>query len=114
MNAAPGEGDLPRAAELDREHHGWPVQSVPPADPAPTSPGPTPRELVLIGSRHWTYGGRVRVGLLADDPGPWRGREYHVPAETVVRLMRPIKKGVPRARQGDYPIRSFGPQGGAS
>lgn len=95
------ESDAPlRARDLGAEHHGWLVEYV---TSRSSFPGPSKRVITLIGVRRWTYEGVDRVGLLADEPGPFRGTEYHLLAETHVTLVRHISKGVPRLRKNDYP-----------
>lgn len=98
------EGQALKAGDLTAEHHGWLIRYDLDAYAEGPMYGPPHRSIVLIGIRRWTSSQGERVGLLADtvDSG-WRGVEYHVSADTAVRLERRIRRGVPRPRKSDYP-----------
>jgi hypothetical protein len=110
MSEHSAEKDAPfLARDLGPQHHGWLVK-IPNGDHDPTRvlPGPERRTITLGGTRHWTYDGADRCGLLdLALSGPWRGTEYHVSADAEVTLVRQIKKGIPRARKGDYATSSM-------
>ena len=102
--AAIEEGQVTAAGEIGCDHHGWMLEyKLEPHAEGPL-PGPSRRTIYLIGVRRWTYEGVERVGLLsAAFDSPFRGTEYHVTGDTEVKLVRHLKKGMPRMRKSDYP-----------
>jgi hypothetical protein len=84
------------ARDLSIDHHGHLIDLI-------GAHGTT--QILLGGIRRWTDHGQDRIGLLdlsATSDGAFRGTERHVNAEMHVRIGERVKRGVPRARKGDY------------
>jgi hypothetical protein len=99
------EGQQIFASDLTPKHHGWLIKIPNSAyEPDRVLSGPSHRTITLSGVRRWIYADQPRVGLLGLETGqPYRGTEFHLPADAPVTLVRQIKRGIPRPREKDYP-----------